>query len=394
MSEKEIIESTSIENKISHMLSKILTEDSDEETDKLTNLGTNENISTTKTHGPNFVRKEKKAQSYKHQGTPLFFGKIEPCNDGNYEQLYMQQKEGLYRHKKFNTTYVTNPPIVINKLNSLYTNVPYSNVGGGFIGRGPTIAVLQKPNLVELLKYQKSLFTVNDINDEGLINDKMEKIDIEMYDMLRGNFTLLIKNQNSCRILQNVLPKTDPMILSKILIEIMPDFYNLLTDNYGNYFCQKFYYFVNLEDKLMILRHMKKYLVQIANSDIGTYPLQSIIERLAFQEEKLIIVEAIVDPRVLMEICSDQHGVHVIEKVIMCFGEELIPFVYEYIITNFMLLANTSTGLVVTKKVIIHAKQPKTIKVLQMLIVSNFNSLIQNAYGNYTIQVALEVNTY
>jgi hypothetical protein len=402
MSEKEINDSNAIENKISHMLSKILKEDSDDEVDGVADFETMDNDSGRPTHYDFFPRKEKKTQSEKPRHTPVCFGEGIPtiCDDSNYEQLYIQQKELLHRHKKFKTTNVTttSPQIVINKFNTIY------NVGGMAQGYNSGVPLnyvrntikhqtgVQKPNLVELLRYQKNLFTINDFQGEGLLTDKLERIDQNTFDLLRGNFGGLIRNQNTGRILQNALQQSDKSVLSGILLEILPEFHNLIIDSYGNYFCQKFYHYVSFEDKLMILRQLRKYLIQISNSEIGTYPLQSIIERLHYPEEKMVFVEAISDPRVLKEICSDQFGVHVIEKMIVCFNEELIPFVYEYVISNFMAIANTSTGLVITKKAISHARQVVTVKRLQVLIVSNFNVLIQNAYGNYTIQVALEVN--
>jgi hypothetical protein len=399
----------SIEDKIEDMLDRILTDDSEEEKDRIINLepfdDTSTNYKTLEGQISNYNRKEKKTQSNKEKNVPLYFNQTQLyCNELNYEELYTQQKTLMNRHKKLKTSHVVNPHLLINKFNTLFADsnlkqrsnplAGYCNVNQ-FVGRSDfrhKTTFVSKPDINEFINYQNNLFTINDLKGDGLLTDKLEHINLETYEILRGNFKSMIRNQNCSRILQNALGKTDPSILTNICIEILPDFHNLIVDSYGNYFCQKFYTFVKFEERLMLLRHLRKYLLQISNSNIGTYPLQSIIEKLSKPEEKKIICDAIADENVLREICSDQQGVHVIEKIIVCFKEELIPFVYEYILSNFMILANTSTGLVITKKIITHANQVSTLRRMQILIVSNFNQLIQNAYGNYTIQVALEVS--
>jgi hypothetical protein len=202
----------------------------------------------------------------------------------------------------------------------------------------------------------------------------------------------LIKNQNSCRILQTLLSDADHFSISKIFWEIIPEIDQLIIDPYGNYFCQKFYSFLNFEEKIAFLVHVRKNIIMISNNSIGTYPLQSIIERLATSEEMVMISEVFRNEMIFGQVSNNPFGVHVIEKMISCFPEELILWIYDFILNNFILLANQSTGLIMVKKVISSTRNLVYLNRIQYLLINNFNFLIQNPFGNYTIQVALDVN--
>jgi hypothetical protein len=88
---------------------------------------------------------------------------------------------------------------------------------------------------------------------------------------------------------------------------------------------------------------------------------------------------------------QDPQGVHVIEKIISCFEEELIESVYETIIDNYVVLANDCNGLCAAKKIIMHATIPSTVSNLIKKLIDNGLSLVQNSFGNYAIQCAIDV---
>lgn len=124
-------------------------------------------------------------------------------------------------------------------------------------------------------------------------------------------------------------------------------------------------------------------------SKIGTYPLQAIIEQIKTNQERSIILDAIYEN--VLTLSLDSYGSHVIEKILTCFDQTYIEFIYNTLIENFMLLANHNNGLCVIKKIIINATQNETIKNIQNILIENCLYLIQNPYGNYTIQIAFDV---
>jgi hypothetical protein len=81
----------------------------------------------------------------------------------------------------------------------------------------------------------------------------------------------------------------------------------------------------------------------------------------------------------------------VIEKMLICFEEHIIGFLYELILANFITLANNANGLCLTKKAIIHAKSEMIVRTIQQIILENCLNLVQHSYGNYTIQTIFDV---
>jgi hypothetical protein len=130
--------------------------------------------------------------------------------------------------------------------------------------------------------------------------------------------------------------------------------------------------------------------LNISKSRIGTYPLQFIIEHINNINESEIILNAIKND--ILELSLDTYGCHVIEKIIMCFNEDLIGFIYEIAIESFMTLANNANGLCIIKIIMIDASKKETIEKLKKLIIDNCMYLIENPYGNYTIQIVLDVS--
>jgi hypothetical protein len=130
--------------------------------------------------------------------------------------------------------------------------------------------------------------------------------------------------------------------------------------------------------------------LNISLNKIGTYPLQSIIEQTcSFVEEKRILITCLKE--CIDKLSLDHFGAHVVEKFLCCFVEDDITFIHEYLIKNFLKLANNNNGIRIAKKAVILAVNRNTVSILRDLIADNTMALIQNPYGNYTLQLAFEV---
>jgi hypothetical protein len=353
-----------IEENICNMLEKILI---DEEDFKSVDVMSTVDCTTRKNSQPyNFVRGERQHFSNIEKKPKNILLRVY----GDYDSMYEVQRSRLHQQKKFLT-------ISPNKL-ATQKLLP-SIFGEGFH--------------IKECENRESIFSKNGSDVvENFICQKYEELNIEVCERFRGTFSTLITNQNSCRILQNLLSKSDHFSISKLFWEIIREIDSLIVNPYGNYFCQKFYQLLNFDERIAFLIQIRKNIMTISNSNIGTYPLQSIVEKLATSEEMVIISEVFRNELIFNQVSTNPYGVHVIEKMIGCFPEELIFFIYEHVLNNFILLANQSTGLIMVKKVISSARNQLYINRIQFLIINNFNLLIQNPFGNYTLQVALEVN--
>ena len=147
-------------------------------------------------------------------------------------------------------------------------------------------------------------------NDENYYEEILEYkvrlkefISEDVYNKLKGNFNNLLISQNGSRVIQLSLKKTDCKIILKIFYEIIKDLPFLLTNLYANYFCQKLFLILRIEERAVFLFQVKNSFYEIAIHKIGTYPLQYIIEQLVSQCEKDIILSCINDESCLMNLC-------------------------------------------------------------------------------------------
>ena len=94
-----------------------------------------------------------------------------------------------------------------------------------------------------------------------------------------------------------------------------------------------------------------------------------------------------------MKLSFDIYGTHVLEKIITTFNyEKHIIHISKFIIDNFILLVNNSNGLCIVKKEIIleYKKKSNFFIQLKKLLLENSLILIQNPFGNYALQIAID----
>jgi hypothetical protein len=219
-----------------------------------------------------------------------------------------------------------------------------------------------------------------------------DQITENFFNTFEGKFMHLIKNYNGSKLLQVSLPNTEKAIISKIFLEISRYTSELLLDPYGNYFLQKLYPILNIEEKLNFLADIQNDILFISSNSVGNYSLQFLIEHLKTDFEIDIFCSSFKNKDILLKMIAENNSIHVLEKIAMVIPENKISFLYQFVIDNFMALATNQNGLCIVKKIILCAKSYYTQMKLQNLIMNNFNSLVQHSFGNHTIQIALEVN--
>lgn len=97
-------------------------------------------------------------------------------------------------------------------------------------------------------------FSINHVNEVTLVELEnilkvVDRIDESLFLKLRDNFLTIIKTQNGSRVFQKYLKNTSPEIIHLIFLEIKGKLFEILVNSYANYFCQKFFGFINREDR-------------------------------------------------------------------------------------------------------------------------------------------------
>ena len=249
-------------------------------------------------------------------------------------------------------------------------------------------------NFNPMLYQNNNSFNQNMNSNENLIFrlknnlEKSGKIDHYIYGLIKGKFISIIKNHKGSKIFQKYLKYTHSDILHQIFVELSQSLEDLITDSYANYFIKKFFTYLNQKDRIDFLKGIEKSLVKLSSDSIGTYPIQTIIEHVGSKNEKIIIINALKDN--IKELAIDPFGSHVLEKLLSCFEEEYINFIYNYIVDNFLDLANNNNGICVIKKILTFTHKKSLHDKIKSIIKDNRLQLISHPYANFVIQIVVE----
>ena len=289
-----------------------------------------------------------------------------------------------------------NPNLIVNNNNN-NNNLNIENFNRSE-NRKKTYDAKEK-NLKKNIRYNKKFSSVNfpketNLKVEMLIFEvknilyRTEKIDHYIYSKIQGNIVDIIKTHKGSRIFQNYLKNTHCDLLHQIFLEINPHLNDLLIDPYANYFCRKFFTFLNQKDRIDFLSKIQNSLLELSSNNIGTFPVQGIIEHIGSKNEKNIIINIIKDH--IPELSINPYSCHVIEKVLSCFEEEYIPFIYDYIIDNFLFLSYNANGICLIRRIVSFTHKKKLHEFIKKIVENNSKELIVHPYGNYVIQELVE----
>ena len=340
-------------------------------------------------------------------------------NNAGYFQnnLGMEFKRGENRKRTYDTqnNIITN--CLNNNINNINNNICFNkqlleeklyNNNNSFINNNIFIS----NNNNDLKQNNESLNNINNDNNNNIsnnntnnnsninINDNLiyelkhllertGKIDYYIYNFVKGKFLSIIKNHKGSKIFQKYLKSThSDEILHLIFVELSPNLDELIIDPYANYFCKKFFSYLNQKDRIDFLKGIEKSLIKLSSDSIGTYPIQTIIEHLNTKIEKMIVISAIKDR--FEELIYDPFGCHVLEKLLICFEDEYVMFIYSYIFDKFLYLANNNNGICIIKKILTFTNKKNLHEKLKSIVIENALYLIQQSYGNFVIQIIIE----
>lgn len=95
----------------------------------------------------------------------------------------------------------------------------------------------------------------NDIDE--MVENKIRlenEITEETFIILKDKFFQIVTCQNGSRILQTYIFKSNLDIVSKIFLELSDNLPDIITNVYGNYFCQKFFLTLQDDDRILFLK--------------------------------------------------------------------------------------------------------------------------------------------
>lgn len=137
--------------------------------------------------------------------------------------------------------------------------------------------------------------------------------------------------------LQKLLTKANVKMIDYFLEEVRTvkgDFYSLMTDKYGNYFCQELLLSCSAEQRLSILTRIKPFLIEICMNWKGTHTIQKTIELSNLPAETEYFETCLTSK--IAPLAIDSQGTHVIQMLMSSLPEENRQYVFQEILESFM----------------------------------------------------------
>jgi len=206
---------------------------------------------------------------------------------------------------------------------------------------------------------------------------------------LRGKVAQLSRTQPGSKYLQRQLKKGSHEVVALILAEVEQDVARLMCDSYGNYLCSAIFKECHGPQRRRMLEQLSPRISQIACDKRGTHALQSLIRLVGAADEQRLLMEA-VKPHVIA-LSMDANGTHVIQTLLQKFPPWCTAIIYERIVQRMAEVARHAYGLCALKCCISQAVVEQQYCGLVHELAMHSLELVQNEYGNYAVQHALQV---
>ena len=179
--------------------------------------------------------------------------------------------------------------------------------------------------------------------------------------------------------LQQVIARSRPEEIEKIVVAISDYMGELMVDPYGNYMCQTLVQSCSASQRLKLLTGMSASMVMISCNPRGTHALQNLIALANLAEEESIYQQCFQGH--IVRLSKDINSSHVIQRLLVTVRNK--HFIIKEILGHVCELSMDKLGLCVIKKC---TKDPQ----IFMEIMGHSLVLMQDPYGNYAVQNILE----
>jgi pumilio RNA-binding family len=178
--------------------------------------------------------------------------------------------------------------------------------------------------------------------------------------------------------------------IDNIINELSGNYRDLIKDKNGNYFCSDLFKICNQEQRIKILKELTKTISDDCVNRFGNYPIQTLIEYSACEEEYQLILNSFNDYLKLVYASFDTYGSYVIQKIIEHIPEKFRIKFNLLFITSIPIISFQKFGVCTAKKFISYTKNEDTIEQIVNLIRKNLVKIATNNFGNFLIQYIIK----
>ena len=238
------------------------------------------------------------------------------------------------------------------------------------------------------------IYPLLDSDDEDKLKEETKENDIKEDDpfnteenkLLLSNLLELAKEQTSCRYLQQIIDKNPKMGTVFFYPTIIENIADLITNQFGNYFIQKLFSYINQNQFTDILNAIAPNFVSISTNFYGTRVLQKMIDCINNQYQMLSLLKII--SANISEVLNDINASHIVNKLLSLRQFYITSAIYEMVNRNFITIALDKHGCCSIQK-LLENDLIFTDKII-LNILNNAMTLITHQYGNYIIQFLIQ----
>lgn len=206
-----------------------------------------------------------------------------------------------------------------------------------------------------------------------------------------GQIALMCLDQHGCRYLQKELESDDREKIDLIFSEVIPHIGELMSDPFGNYLCQKLIEKAVQDQRTLIVKGCANNLVSISKNMHGTRAVQRLIESLSTSEEFQHIRESLRGS--VVGLIEDLNGNHVVQKCLHKMEPVDNQFIYDAVSRHCVQVATHRHGCCVFQRCIDHGTLEQKKQLVEQIKLMGL-PLVQDPYGNYVVQYALDLDLF
>ena len=240
--------------------------------------------------------------------------------------------------------------------------------------------------------YQPGMYEVNyDCTHQNFYPAHMRLPCIEPTDdndiFCRRNLLISFANNRRTLELQNKLSYINGELeIARIIDNLCGCFQTLINGKYSNYFISDLLKKASKSQKIQIIHEIYPIIDQLAISEYGSHPIQTLVEKASSKEEINLLINAICKKKVFLKIAKSPNGTHVIQKIICHFNENYRVKINKLIIENILSLSTDIHGVCIVVKYITNCENVKNLTYIVFLFTQYFRFVSENEYGNYAVQ--------
>ena len=211
-----------------------------------------------------------------------------------------------------------------------------------------------------------------------------------------------IKDKYLCKQMEEKLEmnKTNKLYINNFYQEIKPTLINIIEHQYGNYLIQKLVEILIFQENKELFKSLflviDPRLYEISIHIYGTRFFQKTLEKLEnnynkIETDDLDQVFKNMINNYLYKLCIDKNGNHVYQKIIKMFPKEKNDFLFDKLYDIALEISLLEQGVTIFQTAFEYSSKEQRDKICNKII-DNIKILINDQYGNYSIQKIFSLN--